>query len=453
MAGNSPTNSSSRDPDRSEKPTPEWHRLHIWQIQPIRDALALASFVGIVVLGYRLSIVTVPLLLALLLAYLFEPVVRKVTRRGWVSRQGAALAIIVIAGLAVITPVMFGGGFALVQGINYTQSVIANVEKLKRSVDNPEASYAYEALPAGSWRKIRDFIVEAQREEARRAAGTPPEGDETALEETRSAIQQAAAWGFHWIQANAERVAGMVGRQAIGTGADAARAAFRTVTSIGYVLFIGFLTAFFFFFFCTGYGRVLAFWEGLIPERRKDRVFSLLAQMDRVIAAFVRGRLTICLCLIMYFTLAYWIIGVPAPMILGPLVGLLSLLPYVASLGMPVAALLMWLEPTTASWQSQWWWIVGGPILVSIGSQILDDYVLTPAIQGKGTNMDTPTIVFASIAGGALAGVYGLLLAIPVTACLKIVLREIVWPRFQRWAAGKSPDPLPLGDMTETGQW
>jgi predicted PurR-regulated permease PerM len=81
---------------------------------------------------------------------------------------------------------------------------------------------------------------------------------------------------------------------------------------------------------------------------------------------------------------------------------------------------------------------------VQVLTQFLDDYVLTPTIQGKSTNMDTPTILFASIAGGALAGIYGLLLAIPVAACIKILMREVFWPRFRAWAQGNASDPLPI---------
>ena len=58
--------------------------------------------------------------------------------------------------------------------------------------------------------------------------------------------------------------------------------------------------------------------------------------------------------------------------------------------------------------------------------------------------MDTPTILFASIAGGSLAGIYGLLVAIPAAACIKILLREVFWPRVRRWAEGKERDFLPL---------
>ena len=76
--------------------------------------------------------------------------------------------------------------------------------------------------------------------------------------------------------------------------------------------------------------------------------------------------------------------------------------------------------------------------------QFMDDYVLTPRIQGKTTGMDTPTILFASLAGGVLAGVYGLLIAIPVAACIKILLKEVFWPRFKAWSEGRRRDFLPI---------
>jgi predicted PurR-regulated permease PerM len=82
---------------------------------------------------------------------------------------------------------------------------------------------------------------------------------------------------------------------------------------------------------------------------------------------------------------------------------------------------------------------------VYVCAQLLDDWVLTPTIQGKTTDLSIPLILFASIAGGALAGIYGLLIAIPAAACLKIVLDEVVWPKFKAWAAGRERDFLPIG--------
>ena len=73
-----------------------WLDRHLWQIQPVRDLLVIAAVFGIFWLGYKLSVVTVPLLLAVTLAYVFEPLIKRMTRAEWMSRQGAAAAIIAL---------------------------------------------------------------------------------------------------------------------------------------------------------------------------------------------------------------------------------------------------------------------------------------------------------------------------------------------------------------------
>jgi predicted PurR-regulated permease PerM len=250
-----------------------------------------------------------------------------------------------------------------------------------------------------------------------------------------------------WVEQNAAGIAAAVGRTAVGGSATALAAVLGTFVSVGTVLFMLLLTLFFFFFLCTAWGRVVARGEKFIPHHDKFRWLRIIRQMDRVIAGFVRGRLTICAILALYMTAAYWAIGVPAWLILGPLVGMLFIVPFIHGLGVPVAMLLMWLQAgdSGGGFREEWWWIVFAPIGVYLVAQFLDDWVLTPIIQGNNTDMDTPTILFASIAGGSLAGVYGLLLAIPVAACIKILAREFLWPRVDAWVKGYEQDFLPIG--------
>src|SRR5688572_18932568 len=85
--------------------SPDWRRLRLWHIQPVRDILVLAMIFGVLYLGYILRPITVPMLLALLLAYLFEPLVQRITRSRRFSRQGAALIIIASFFFIVIVPI------------------------------------------------------------------------------------------------------------------------------------------------------------------------------------------------------------------------------------------------------------------------------------------------------------------------------------------------------------
>lgn len=427
----------------SQPQSSDWQRLHLWQIQPLRDLLVVALLLGLVYVGYLTRVVTIPLLLAMLLAYLFEPVVKRITRKGMVSRAGAAAGIIVLAGVVVVLPVTLGITFAAAQGAAAAANLAQDLSAVRKSVEKPDDEALAAVVPRGAWNKIREWAVHYQKQGGG-GAGLGPDA-EPDPDPTRTAkVQNLVGWVADWVQENAAGVGSAVGKQAIGTGATAVGAVFGVAVSLGTIGFMGLLTAFFFFFISSGWGRVLKFWKGFIPVGGKAEVLRLARKMDRVIAGFVRGRVTICAIIAVYMTIAYWLIGTPVPLLLGPIVGLLFIVPFVHVLGAPVAMLLMWLEPSGVAWQQEWWWIVFAPIGVYLGAQFMDDWILTPQIQGQNTDMDTPTILFASIAGGALAGIYGLLLAIPIAACIKILLVEVGLPKIKDWAAGKAPDPLPI---------
>lgn len=454
----------------STPPIPSWSRLHIWQIQFVRDLLILAAVMGVIYIGYQIRMVTVPLLLALALAYLFEPLVRWVTNRRLCTRPLAAVAIISISALVIAVPITLGIGFGVVQGIKATTEFAGNIAKVQKSVASPADEALRDAIHAGAWRNIRDFLAPPPSPPLPPPASLPlvpgtapgmlspgPEPD-TSMLDVLGTRDEARALGqrvLSWLNAHAGDISASLGKRVATGGADAARAAFSTFTSIGKLIFQAGLTAIFFYFAVAGWGRVLDFSERFIPEARKDKVLAVTRQMDRVIAGFVRGRVTICLILAMVMTILYWLAGVPAPLILGPMIGLLFIVPYVHVIGVPIAMLLMWLEgvtgpifaPNLAAGAAGGgaWWIIAAPIAVYVCAQVLDDWVLTPTIQGKTTDLAMPTIVFASLAGGALAGVYGLLLAIPAAACLNILAKELFWPRIAAWAKGEAADVLPIG--------
>lgn len=473
------------EPSKVDKPASaatDWSSLRLWQIQPLRDVLFILAVLGLLYLGYLLSIVTVPILLAGTLAYIFEPLVKRMTSRG-LNRRASAIVIIVAVVVLVVVPILGAVGFGLVQGAGYAHQVAVNVNTLLRSVEDPANVELDRRLPSNSWRRLRDRLAEvrAEAQRAREALGDPvgnppnkrmpgdPEPAPTDPAKPKSppaaappatqppgsvegqkheppdavsmALYSAFDWLGRWLQANAEALS----KQAVKTGTNAIEMAAGAAFSFGMTVFGIFLTAFFFFFICSRWPHVQQNLLGLIPDRNRERVLDLIWQMDAVIAGFIRGRITISAILAIYFALTYWAIGVGAPVIMGILVGVLCLVPYAATAAIPIVMISMWLRPGHAPWQDEWTWIVFAPIGIHIVAQLFDDYMLTPTIQGKNTGMDTPAIVFASLAGGTLAGFFGLLLAIPAAACIKILVREVVAPRFKQWAQGRATDPLPIG--------
>ena len=202
-----------------------------------------------------------------------------------------------------------------------------------------------------------------------------------------------------------------------------------------------------FFYFATAYPRVLDFGEDFIPDHNRDRVRHLIREMDRAVAGFVRGRLVISAILGTIFAIGWLIVGVPYSLALGLLIGVFCAVPYLSVIGVPVAVTLLAVDQFSLpeSERMAWWGIIVWPTAVYMVGQSLDDWVLTPLIQGKVTNLNPVAIVVAVLAGGTLAGIYGMLLAVPAAACVKIILSEVVMPRIQAWRKGRVVDPLPVG--------
>lgn len=422
----------SDTPDRDPSPSgrPAWADLHLWQIQWVRDLLVLGAVLALLGLGHSLSLVSVPLLLALLFAYLVEPLVQRMTRVKRISRGLAAGAILALVSLLVVPPVLVSLGFGILQGVDFAGGIARRTGAVLASVEKPDDEALLEQVGEGFWLSLRDVIVDVR------------DGKGEAFEYLgidRELAQQKIDQALRWVADNAERVA----LTALDTGRGALTLAVSTLASVGKFLFGVFLTAFFFFFVCSSWPSFVEFARGLVPEDRRERVALIVERMDAAIHGFVRGRLTIALVLAVFYTIGFWLMGAPAPLILGPAVSVLTLVPYAGLAAVPLVMVLLWLQGN-AGLRGGIFWILLAPVVWYQIGQALDDYVLTPMIQGKSTDLDIPTILFASIAGGILMGFFGLLVAIPIAACAKILLKEVFYPRLKAWTRGQREDFLPV---------
>jgi len=420
QAPNSGTDSVS---DIPQSAYPLWSRLHLWQMQPVRDILLGLGIFALILMGQKASVVTVPLLLAVLFAYLFEPVIVWSMKKLNIARRTSVSGIIAFVVLLVIIPSTIGASYGIAQTITFAQHIISNIDHVQQAQKIPDIEMAHKALEdqevGGAWISIHDSIRTADDE--------------------NSPMSQMLVAANNWILENKDEVAST----ATSVGLETIN---RVLSFLGAVFglgFMGFLTAFFFFFVATEWIGVKGFGANLLPDKNRDRIIDLLIKFDAVISGFIRGRLTIAFIQAIVFSIGFFAIGVPGAFILGPAVAFLSIVPYLALVGVPIAVSLLWLQGYSGM-RGEWWWVVGAPTILYFVGQALDDYVWTPVIQGKSTGMDTPTILFASLAGGALFGVFGLLIAIPIAACVKILIQEIFWPKFKDWAEGRASDPLPI---------
>ena len=388
---------------------PDLARLHIWQVQAFRDVLLVSSVVGVLWAGYALRFVTVPLLLAFALAYLVEPLVGWLCRRWGLSRTAAVGILMSTIGVAIVA----AGFFLTITVVGQTTQFLTLV---RGGQLDPVIADLATVLPEEWHSRLQEWI----------AFVLPPVIPEGSPAPTPTGGVVASG------------VATILG--------PSTSSAFSTVVDFSSYLFAGLLIPFYFWFFSIGFPGATKFLEGLIPESKRDRVLSLAREMDGAIAGFVRGRILIASGMGVMFTIGWIAFGVPLAVTLGVLAGFLSIVPYLGIIVvLPATAMLAMAQMKFPEAERMaWYWIAFGPAVVYVIVQSIEGYLLTPVFAGRATNLGPVSIFVAVLAGASVAGVYGMLMAIPVAACAKILARETLMPSLRKWAQGKSSDPLPL---------
>jgi predicted PurR-regulated permease PerM len=134
--------------------------------------------------------------------------------------------------------------------------------------------------------------------------------------------------------------------------------------------------------------------------------------------SFVRGQLLVAFIVGVLSSLGMWLIDLPFWLIIGILAGFLNLIPFLGPIvGGALAALIALLngDVTQAIWA----------VAIMVAIQQLDNHVITPLVQRARVNLSPLVIILALIIGGSVAGLLGVLVAVPVTAAVRIIVGHI----------------------------
>jgi predicted PurR-regulated permease PerM len=159
--------------------------------------------------------------------------------------------------------------------------------------------------------------------------------------------------------------------------------------------------------------------------------------MNRAVSTFLRGRLVISLIMSAMFAFGWspLVTDVPFWLVFGIITGLLAIIPYAAALGWLAALLVKGVELATGNpTQLDWVLGLGGLSLVYGGVQLIEGWLLTPWIQGRAMDLSPVTVIIVVFIGGSVAGLWGMILAIPLSACIKIFLVDVAFPAARHWA-------------------
>ena len=174
------------------------------------------------------------------------------------------------------------------------------------------------------------------------------------------------------------------------------------------------------FYFLVDFPNLLRRIDHMIPPRKRRTVREVAREIDRVIAGWVRGQGIVTTILAVLYAICFWIIDMPLSVPIGLLVGALTVIPFVGTfVGAAIAGIVV--IAYGADMQ-----LLGKVGIVIIVLHLLEAGFLTPKIVGHRVGLSETGALFAVVAGGKLLGFVGVVLAVPIAAATAVLVRFAV---------------------------
>jgi len=431
----------------SDYPTP-WQRKMIWAALTAFCVVLLIVIIGTVIWASAnvisfLQPILIPVAIAVILTYLLDPLVTKMSR-GTLSRTKAvallfAIAFFSLGGLAAwLVPTIS------IQSANFARQVPAYTERARDyTVDliyRFDQTFGF--LGGGRGKSastsFTNWLIGPAPSASPRAQ--PSASPTPKAFETSPAGEIIAPSAPKLTTAERQRIQAYVEKQMPNL-----QQAFPTLmekfwdilkTSIGGFLGVtGFLLSLilvpiYLFFLLNEKPRIEAHWREYLPLREspfRDEVAELLSEINSYVTAYFRGQLLVCLVDGILIGTALAIVGLNFAAVIGALVVVLTMVPYIGIIICWIPAVLI------AAFQ---WGDWTHPLIVTaifIAIQNLEGIFYAPRIVGNYVGLHPMTVIVSIFVWGLIiGGVIGPLLAVPLTATIKVLLGRYVWgPRLR----------------------
>jgi predicted PurR-regulated permease PerM len=351
--------------------------------------------IALILFAYHLRAVFMPLLVALVLAYVLNPLLTGLEKKG-VPRMASIVGVYAVLALLLSGLVFWAVPAAVDQGIAFVKEVTGPDSKIQKVI-------------VWGGKRLQDWTGAASLQEALdRVRGRLLGGD-----------QETAKAGGELLTA---------------------AVSFMTGSLSGFVAVLGFvgLVPVYLFFLLKNLNR---WWEALkhcIPRAYRDPALRTLGRIHRALDAFFRGQLTISAIEGLLVFLGLGLFGVKFSLLFGGLYAVLSLFPYVGVLVGFTATELFVLADTGE---------FGRTFLLVAGLfafiQVLEGALLQPLILGKETGLHPLLIILGLLVCGQLFGFFGMMIGVPIVCTVKILFEDYVWPVFTEVADLTKVRPRP----------
>ncbi len=402
-------------------------------------------------LGY-LQPVLVPVAVAAILAYLLEPVIILLVKRG-VERKRAVytvffsfLSFLLLLAFLVIYPTVRQAKKFSAEYLTEIPSII-----VEDSTDRPEGGTKTETKLE---QKLNDILQSIDER-----VGNLTFVQRFKTEDNTWDVGTLSSWVWDHVSGFMDELAVFFGR------------GFSSAASIlGYLLGF-FLVPIYLFFFLRESTSIAKNWSDYVPLRKsklKDELVDVLKEINQYLIAYFRGQMLVSMIDALLVTIALSFMGLPYALLLGVFLAILGLIPYVGSLIVLIPTIIITLvhfgsktlipaaelagrdhrihetildaagNPLSYEiYTNTWNWLptqVGTyaviVILLFVILQQINGLVTAPKIVGDSVGLHPITVIFSMLFWGLLlGGLLGALLAVPLTAAVKVLFRRYIWER------------------------
>jgi predicted PurR-regulated permease PerM len=194
--------------------------------------------------------------------------------------------------------------------------------------------------------------------------------------------------------------------------------------------------------------RLYEFVRRNLPGRQRREIVHVLGETNVMLGRYIRGQLLLVLLMSTVTTIGLTLLGVPYSVLLGVLTGLLETIPFVGPITAGAIACLVALgHPNPFGWSQLVY--VGVVATMYTILRHAEDYLVIPTVIGRAVRLHPAIVIFSLLTGGAVFGLLGIILAVPLAATLRLVLIYV-------GAKLRDEDPFPqleveLAEATEGG--
>lgn len=371
-------------------------------------ALICGFILGMGYLFVALEAVLLPLIIAGILAYLLHPLVIIIQKR--IKKRVLSILIVlasaasIIAGFAytIIPPLIEQTG-ALIENRQeiYTQAIATSKDLLDKPLIQHGVDMLYE----------KAISEQAEEQQSSSSAASPAASSASAslsYPDKLNAILSShtdliTTKLLQWLSAGS-----------------------KLLTSITTIIIGAVMVPVFLFYFLLESEQISRNWHDILPLRHsafRVELIGTLQDINNYIISFVRGQMLVSLIDGFILGIALKIMGLPYAITIAAAAAVLGIIPYIGTIITSLPALLIaWF-----TWQDPSYLIATACIFICVNQ--FDGWVIQPRIIGKNVGMHDMTIMFSVLFWSiVLGGIVGALLAVPLTASLKVIFSRYVWP-------------------------